>query len=93
MLVSTALIATDNPQRLITRLCKHWSHKFPVNYDEHQGEIQLPLGRCALKVQEAGLQVRLEAEEEGQIQRLQEVVAEHLERMASGQTLVFNWQQ
>ena len=93
MLVSTAQIATENPQRLITRLCKHWGHKFPVSHDERQGEIELSLGHCLLKVHENGLQVRLQAADEEQIQRLQQVVADHLERMASGETLVFNWQQ
>lgn len=92
MLVSTAQVATANPQRLIKRLCKHWGHKFPVSFDEQQGEIQLPPGLCALKVQEGGLQVRLQAAEDEQIQRLQQVVADHLERMATGETLAFNWQ-
>ncbi|OCX15562.1 cytochrome B [Stutzerimonas xanthomarina] len=92
MLVSTARITTENPQRLITRLCKHWGHKFPASYDDHQGEIELSLGHCLLEAHENGLQVRLQAAVEEQIQRLQQVVADHLERMAAGETFVFNWQ-
>ncbi len=74
MFVSTAQIATDNPQRLITRLCKHWSHKFSVICDEQQGEIELNIGHCLLKALEGGLHVRLQAAEEEQIQHLQTVV-------------------
>jgi hypothetical protein len=91
MLVSTAQIVTDNPQRLITRLCKHWSHKFPVSLDERQGEIELSSGHCLLNVQEAGLHVRLQAAEEEQILRLQSVVADHLQRMAAAPLPEFAW--
>ncbi len=91
MLVSTALVVTDNPQRLITRLCKHWSHKFPVSFDEQQGEIELSFGHCWLKVRDGGLQVRLQAAEEEQILRLQTVVADHLQRMAAAPLPEFAW--
>lgn len=86
-------VDTQNPSRLITRLCKHWGHKFPVRHDEQEGEIQLSIGQCRMKVVEGGLNVVLEAEDAEQLQRLQQVVAEHLERMATGETLVFTWQQ
>lgn len=91
MLVSTARIATDNPQRLITRLCKHWSHKFPVSFDEQQGEIELSLGHCVLKAQDGGLSVRLQASDDEQIMRLQTVVADHLQRMAAAPLPEFAW--
>ena len=91
MFVSTARIATDNPQRLITRLCKHWSHKFPVSFDAQQGEIHLSLGHCRLEALDDGLQVRLQAAEDEQIQRLQTVVGEHLQRMAAAPLPEFVW--
>ncbi|AIL62286.1 DUF2218 domain-containing protein [Pseudomonas alkylphenolica] len=91
MFVSTAQIATDNPQRLITRLCKHWSHKFSVICDEQQGEIELNIGHCLLKALEGGLHVRLQAAEEEQIQHLQTVVGDHLQRMDSKPLPDFVW--
>lgn len=92
MPVSRSHVVTDNPSRLITRLCNHWSHKFPVRHDEREGEILLDIGQCRLAVTEKGLDVALEAGDAEQLQRLQEVVADHLERMASGEALTFNWQ-
>ena len=38
-LTSTASIATVEPARIILRLCKHWGHKWPVQYDEQHGRI------------------------------------------------------
>ncbi|MFJ4089648.1 DUF2218 domain-containing protein [Pseudomonas psychrophila] len=70
MFVSTAQIATDNLQRLITRLCKHWGHKFPVSFEALQGEIQLGLGRCLLQAQDNALDVRLNAADDEQLQRM-----------------------
>ena len=91
MLSSTAQITTDNPQRLITRLCKHWSHKFPVSFDEQCGEIQLGLGPCLLEAQQGGLHVRVQAADSEQLLRLQTIVGEHLQRMAAAPLPEFTW--
>ncbi|WP_417780865.1 DUF2218 domain-containing protein [Stutzerimonas xanthomarina] len=90
--IATATAATENPSRLINRLCKHWGHKFPVQHDEHKGEIQLPIGNCRLQVAEGGLQVVVEAADAEQLQKLQQIVTDHLERMATGEALSVTWQ-
>lgn len=88
---AVATVATATPSRLINRLCKHWGHKFPVRHDEHEGEIELSIGHCHLGVVEAGLAVSLQAESPEQLQQLQQVVGDHLQRMASGEALSFDW--
>jgi len=90
MAVSTASIATQTPERLIKRLCKHWGHKFPVELQERSGTIELPLGRCSMQAGDGTLQVELEGEDEN-LPRLQDVVADHLQRMASEESLVIDW--
>ena len=91
MLIATAQITTDSPQRLITRLCKHWGHKFPVSFDEQRGEIQLGLGPCVLEAQQGSLHVRVQAADNEQLLRLQTIVSEHLQRMAAAPLPVFIW--
>jgi len=93
MHTSSTLTATQNPQRLIKRLCKHWSHKFEVTLEENSGEIQLPNGVCKLKAVEGGLAVALSVEDTEQLEQMETVVAEHLQRMASDETLGFDWQR
>ena len=93
MLVSFARVVIDNPGRLITRLCKHWGHKFPVSFEELQGEIQLGLGHCLLQAQDNALDVRLNAADDEQLQRLETVVSDHLQRMATEPLPTFNWQR
>lgn len=90
-LKAAATVATDNPSQLINRLCKHWSHKFPVRHDEREGEIELSIGFCRLRVVEDGLNVSLEAENLEQLQQLKQAVVDHLQRMAAGESLGFDW--
>jgi len=89
MQTANALIVVEQPVRLMNRLCKHWAHKFPVNQDERQGEITLPMGVCRMHCSDV-LEVELETTPE-QMSRLQQVVADHLQRMAGKETLVIEW--
>lgn len=86
---ASARIETENPKRLMTRLCKHWGHKFPVSAGEQESEIQLPMGVCRMRCNDI-LAVELEGDAE-QMPRFQEVVADHLHRMASKETLAIEW--
>jgi hypothetical protein len=88
---SSARIKANNPPRLILRLCKHWGHKFPVSFDERQGDVQLSIGRCLMQAQESELEVRLESDDAEQLQKLEEVVADHLQRMAGAEALSIEW--
>lgn len=74
------------------RLCRHWSHKFNVELGEQQSIVGLPAGRCEFKVVEGVLLVTLEIHEENQ-ERMRQVVAEHLMRMASGEKLDIGWSE
>ncbi len=90
MQISTARIQTENPERLMTRLCKHWGHKFSVKLSEHEGEIELSIGICRLRCSEL-LTVELEGDAD-QMPKFQQVVADHLQRMAAKETLAIEWQ-
>lgn len=92
MIVSSTRVATQNPARLIRRLCRHWAHKFPVSLDEQQGEIHLSLGDCLLQAGAGELLVRLQSDDAEQFAYFQTVVADHLQRMAGDEELVFKWQ-
>ncbi|MBS0465848.1 MAG: DUF2218 domain-containing protein [Proteobacteria bacterium] len=92
-MISTATIATVEPARIILRLCKHWGHKFPVSYDEQQGRIELPMGLCLLQAGEGRLTARLEGQPGADMDKFEQVVAEHAQRMARGETYQWDWQR
>jgi hypothetical protein len=93
MLRSTVRIETSNPSRLIRRLCKHWSHKFEVSFDDQQGHITLGDTNCLLTAGEGTLTAELQTEDEGQLARMETVVADHLQRMSADETFSFAWQR
>jgi hypothetical protein len=83
---------TSDAARVMRRLCRHWSHKFAVRFDDTSGEIQMNEVKLAMRVEPARLQVSLE-NPEGEIpERLPGVVADHLIRMAGTEPpLVVHW--
>lgn len=91
MAVSTALIATSEPGRVLRRLCRHWQHKFEVSFNEQRGEILLEDVRCELLVREGALEVLLHVPDPAQRNRFENVLADHIQRMAGSETLVIDW--
>lgn len=91
MMIAYADIQTEQSERLMKRLGKHWGHKFPVETGEQESTITLPLGICHMFSTDI-LRVELCSDEQ-QMPTFQEVVADHLRRMASSEQLVIEWQQ
>jgi hypothetical protein len=84
--------ATRDAARVIRRLCKHWSHKYPVQIEETSGVIQLGDVKVSLQGEPDRLQVTLENPNGEVPLRLTGVVAEHLQRMAGAdQVLEVRW--
>jgi uncharacterized protein len=73
---------TTEAARVMRRLCRHWSHKFPVRFDDVSGDIQINDVKLVMNVEPDRLRVQLE-NPAGEIPaRLPGVVADHLIRMA-----------
>ena len=93
MTTSTATVPTAHASRYLQQLCKHWSHKFTVEFDETHGLIPLPLGSAVLDAGAEALTVTCTVAEGGDLARLQQVVADHLDRFAFRKApLPFDWQ-
>jgi uncharacterized protein len=93
MNTSIADVPTTNASRYLRQLCRHWSHKFPVEFNDEQGRIELPAAVCTLNADPEKLSVELAMKDgEGQ-ERIEQVVAEHLQRFGFREQLVFNWRR
>lgn len=92
MKVSSATVITVNSSRYLQQLCKHWSHKFAVHFDETAGEIILSDDqRVNLSSFSDRLIVTVTVSENEDIDSTQKVVADHISRFAFRETLDFNW--
>ena len=90
---SRAEVSTENASRYLQQLCKHWAHKFPVEFTPEHGEITLPSGVTVLDAKSEALLVTLRAEEAASLERLEQVVADHVVRFAFREELVFDWKR
>ena len=83
MPASQATIATASGSRYLQQLCKHWSHKFAVEFTPEQGMIPFDDTRvCKLQASPEQLSLRVEAADDATLERMQGVVIDHLKRFA-----------
>lgn len=92
-LVSEARVETTMSRRYLAQLCKHFQHKLPVSLTEVDGRIEFPAGVCKLNADADALFLRVEANDEAGLARLEEVVASHLERFAFRDKPEVCWQR
>jgi hypothetical protein len=92
MTIITGEAATTDGARVIRRLCKHWSHKYPVQMDDDAGVVQLNDVRVSMRAEPARIHIALENPQGEVPLRLTGVVAEHLQRMAGPEHVMdFHW--
>lgn len=92
MPITEARVATAHGSRYLQQLCKHWSHKFAVDFTAERGAIDFGDGRlCALAADADGLTVRATVPEGGDAARFEGVIADHIRRFAFREELGFTW--
>jgi hypothetical protein len=100
---SHALVPTDQASRYLQQLCKHWQHNLQVEFTPENGTVVFPRDArganhpgdavVAFNVAETGLDVRIDATSEAQLDGLKDAVARHLDRFAFREgPLRFDWQ-
>ena len=88
MMKSEARIATASASRYLQQVCKHWSHKFKVDFTPEAGEIVFTDGRvCAMRASPTELVCIAEAASLEALDRLQGVIVEHVKRFAFRESL------
>ena len=92
MAAATTRVPTAHASRYLQQLCKHWSHKYPVEFTPQNGRIEMSAGVLILDADAEGLGLRLTAAPED-LERMQGVVAAHLQRFAFKEELAFDWKR
>jgi hypothetical protein len=90
MSVAVTRVPTAHASRYLQQLCKHWSHKFPVEFRPDNGRIEMSVGVLILDADAEGLGLRLTTEPQD-LERMEGVVADHLQRFAFREQLAFDW--
>ena len=83
MPASQAVIATAFASKYLQQLCKHWSHKFSVEFTPERGTIPFDETRlCTLDASPERLALRIDAADDSTLERMQGGGIEHLKRFA-----------
>ena len=89
---SQAVVVTTHASRYLQQLCKHWSHRFTVQFDPANGEIDFGDDKSvSLRASPQDLTVVVTAKNSDEIPQLETVVADHLNRFGFREELVFDW--
>ncbi|WP_322965608.1 DUF2218 domain-containing protein [Sphingomonas fuzhouensis] len=93
MSISVARVPTQSASRYLQQLAKHWSHKMDVSFTAEEGTIQFPNGsKLDMRADSETLDIVLTVPEDGEVARMREVVASHLDRFAFREApLTFDW--
>ena len=87
-------VRTASASRYLQQLCKHWSHKFAVDFDAQRGTIELPLGRVSIIAEAESLDVILEPAPGSEPGKLRQVFEDHINRFAFREApLDFDWEE
>jgi hypothetical protein len=108
MLTTEAHVETESATRYLAQICRHFSNlrrhesryeaqappdmHVHVEWSDTRGTITFAWGRCILEATPNALTLSVEAADEDNLQRVQDLVGEHLERFGSRDQLKVNWQ-
>ena len=89
---ASALVPTESASKYLQQLCKHWSHNLQVEFTPENGTVVFPRDArgadhpgdavVTFDVAEGGLNVRIDASSDAQLDGLKGAVARHLDRFA-----------
>lgn len=89
---STATVPTMHASRYLQQLCKHWGHRFLVDFSPEKGAIDFGGGQsAALSATDTALTITVYDTTEQGLEELERVVADHLGRFAFREPLLFDW--
>lgn len=92
MAISTARVPTAQASKYLQQLCKHWSHKLEVSFDDKQGTVRFPVAVATMTAEPEALLVSIEAEDVSVVHQMKDVMARHLDRFAFREApLTFDW--
>jgi hypothetical protein len=97
-----AVVPTDKASRYLQQLCKHWEHNLQVEFTPENGTVIFPKDArgashpgdavVTFNAEETGLDVRIDASSQEQLEGLKGAVARHLDRFAFRENgLTYDW--
>lgn len=91
MMQRIGYLAITEGSRYMQRLCFHFGKKVAVQYDDTHGEVTFPWGECGMRSDEKGIHFTCKAESPETLERVQNVIDEHVKLFARKAPLAIDW--
>jgi len=92
MVESVGHVATAQPDRYVKQLVSHLGHKLATSVDDGgTGLIEFDTGRCTLVPRADSIVLEASAADDAALAHVQDVVARHLERFGTRESLTVIW--
>jgi hypothetical protein len=92
MAIARGHVSTESGSKYIRQLCKHWSHKFEVEFSENRGQVRFPSAVATMEARADALLVTIETGDTESVEQFKKVIANHLDRFAFREApLPFEW--
>jgi len=87
-----ARVPTTRGGKYVQQLCKHWAHKLPVELEGDCGVVTFVGAVATMRADGEAIEVSVRGEEREQVDRLKDVVAQHIDRFAFREApLTYDW--
>lgn len=87
-----ARVPTQRAARYLQQLCKHWAHRFEVDFKPDHAVVVLPEARLTLNAFPEALEILLQGESLEGVLRMRDVVQSHVDGFAFREApLKFTW--
>lgn len=91
MIYAATHISTAEASKYILKLCRHFAHKVPAEFDETRGQVRFLQGQCVMLADGQALRIYLQAPVEDGIRAMQFIIDDHLQRFVRFETLSYQW--
>ncbi len=90
-LSSTAVVATTRPERYLKQLASHLGQRIPVVQESARTVWTFPFGECVGTPTPETLELRANATTPDDLDRIEDVIGRHLERLGARDSLIVRW--
>ncbi|MEM6593772.1 MAG: DUF2218 domain-containing protein [Pseudomonadota bacterium] len=90
---ATASFKTVNAVRYLSMLSRHFAKKLEVTVRHHTARIVFPFGYCAMSADEQRLHLVATAQNQDDLDKVEEVISSHLDRYAFRENPQLLWKQ
>ena len=92
MLIAQSSFETLKAAAYLKKFCRHFAHKLATEFDDSHGHVDFPFVDCRLQSSDNVLTFTVEAETEESLEKMQAVVAGHMERFAFRDDIKLIWE-